>query len=428
MSSSKAFLFGPKGQAVIWILLGIAAGCLAALGLVSINMAAIHSGSAPLLPGFQPSAPVVYGLSGAGLVALAIAAFGIGAASGRAVNAADDARRERRDQEAVVRLLDEIGALAKGDLTLQAAVTEDVTGAIAESLNDAIEALRALVAGIDERAEQVTTATDESLAQAKALIDTGRTQDEQIGVAADATQTLLTAIQSVADDARRAEEVAEQSVGAAQSGGEAVRNSIEGVGAAREQIHETSTRIKRLGESAQQIGDVVALTSDISEHTNTLALNASIQAAIAGEAGEGFAVVADEVQRLAERANAASRQVEALVHSIQTDANEAVTAMEKSTGSVANGAELAETAGQAVIEIEAVSGQLSELLRGITAQTEQQQSQAAQLSGSMEEIRERTDQTETAMRETGDKIAELAQLGTRLRESISEFTLPGDSR
>lgn len=424
MSSSKAFLFGRGDQIMIWAMLAVAAGCLAALGLVAVNLVALHTGGAALLPGLQVSTPVVFGLAGIGLVALALVAFGIGAASARAVQAGDDAERQRRDQSAVLRLVDEMGALADGDLTVRATVTEDITGAIADSLNDIIEALRTLVTTIDDTAGQVATASDASLASARDLVQASQTESEQVTQATDAVQNLVSAMQSAADECHSAEAVTGQSETAVHKGSEAVARTVEGMGAMREQIQDTGTRIKRLGQSSREIGDIVELINDISEQTNTLALNASIQAAAAGEAGEGFAVVADEVQRLAERAGAATRQVDHLVGSIQADANEAAIVMEKTTDDVAKQAQVAEDAGEALTEIESVAGQVSQLVRGITARIEQERDQAQELSGRLDAVRESTEQTEAGARTSGDKLTELTELGSQLRESVGGFTLP----
>lgn len=323
-----------------------------------------------------------------------------------------------------MRLLDDISALAEGDLTIDPIVTEDITGTIADSIGYTVGALRELVSTINSTAEQVVGASEDSLSTARKLTQASQTQTQQILSATEAIQKVVLSIQSVSRDARRASEVTQRSVQVANKGNDAVRKNIEGMGSIREQIQETSKRIKRLGESSQEIGDIVELINDIAEQTNTLALNASIQAAMAGEAGRGFAVVADEVQRLAERSAGATRQIEALVRTIQADTNEAVISMEKSTTGVVSGARLAENAGGALEEIESVSQQMSELIKGMTAQTDRQTEDAAHISETMGSIRQITEQTAAGTQATGRSIARLAELGQQLRASVSGFTLP----
>jgi twitching motility protein PilJ len=415
------------GRVLTWCLLAVAALCLGGL-MVLVAETSASTGLGPLgglrLPDYAP-----WALGAAGLALLALAAIGVAAVGGDHGAADDDDREERyrRDQEAILRLLDEMSALAEGDLTLEATVTEDVTGAIADSVNYTIEALRELVVTINDAAEQMADASEESLGTAKRLTEASQTQTRQILSATETIGKMVESIQQVSSDARRAAEVTERSVKVAHNGGDAVRKTIDGMGSIREQIQETSKRIKRLGESSQEIGDIVELINDIAEQTNTLALNASIQAAMAGDAGRGFAVVADEVQRLAERSTAATRQIEALVRTIQADTNEAVISMEKSTSGVVGGAELAENAGAALEEIEQVSRQMAELVQGITAQTERQTEEAGRISETMGSIREITEETAGGTEATGRAITRLAELGRQLRASVSGFTLPGRS-
>jgi twitching motility protein PilJ len=256
-----------------------------------------------------------------------------------------------RNQQAILKLLDEMASLADGDLTVQATVTEDITGAIADSVNYAVEALRKLVATINQSAIQLDGATRQTQALASHLAKASGAQAKQIGSATESIAAMAASTEEVSGNAERAADVARHSVDVAHKGGEAVRRTIDGMNTIRETIQETSKRIKRLGESSQEIGNIIELISDIAEQTNILALNASIQASMAGEAGRGFAVVADEVQRLAERAATATKQIEVLVRTIQTDTNEAVVSMERSTTDVVGGALLAENAGAALQEI-----------------------------------------------------------------------------
>src|SRR5699024_5341357 len=221
-----------------------------------------------------------------------------------------------------------------------------------------------------------------------------------------------------------ASEVANHSVEVAHSGGEAVRRTIEGMTSIRESIQDTSKRMKRLGESSQEIGDIVELINDIAEQTNILALNAAIQASTAGEAGRGFGVVADEVQRLAERAGSATRQIETLVRTIQSDTSEAIISMEQSTSGVVSGAQLAENAGHALEEIEKVSNTMARLIGIISSAAREQAQVASEVSGTMGVIREITSQTAEGTAVTARSIGKLATLSAELRRSVSGFTLP----
>ncbi len=404
--------------AVAVVVLGIV---VAAMVLVSIQLSLQNEGSS-LLPGlWLPFGSVfVIGLTGLAMIGLVWWSFRQQATS---IQAAADAQQRRNDQ-AIQLLIDEIGALAQGDLTIEATVTEDFTGAIADSVNYTVEALRDLAATINSTAERVASASRDSLTTAEDLVAASRTQTEQIISATEAIEVMVRSLQQVSRTAAQAADVTGRSVQVANTGGDAVRRTINGMDATREQIQETSKRIKRLGESSQEIGDIVELINDISEQTNTLALNASIQAAVAGEAGRGFAVVADEVQRLAERSGNATKQIEALVRTIQNDTNEAIISMEKSTAGVVGGAKLAENAGQALEEIEQVSQQIATLVGEIASAAERQTEQASTVSGTMGEIRAITERTERGTRETGNAIGNLAQLAVRLRESVSGFKLP----
>jgi twitching motility protein PilJ len=333
--------------------------------------------------------------------------------------------QNRRNQQAIMRLLDEMGDLADGDLTVNATVTEDITGAIADSMNYAIDALRTLVTAINETASQVSAAAQQTQATAIHLAEASDHQAQQIASASGAVNEMAISIEGVSRNADQLAEEAQLSVDIAAKGTAAVQKTIEGMDSIREQIQETSKRIKRLGESSQEIGDIVELINDIAEQTNILALNAAIQAAMAGEAGRGFAVVADEVQRLAERSADATKQIEALVKTIQADTNEAVISMEQSTAGVVNGARLAEDAGTALGEIENVSMHLAELVQSISGATRQQAAAAANVSDTMNVIQEITTQTSAGTTHTAAAIGNLAELADDLKKSVSGFKLPG---
>jgi twitching motility protein PilJ len=337
----------------------------------------------------------------------------------------DTQRREsERNQEAILRLLDELSGLAQGDLTVQATVTEDITGAIADSINIAVDAMRKLVATINHSAISLDGASRQTQALSGHLSKASNAQSKQIAAATESIGTMAGSTEEVSGNAERAADVARHSVDVAHKGGDAVRRTIDGMNAIRETIQETSKRIKRLGESSQEIGNIVELINDIAEQTNILALNASIQASMAGEAGRGFAVVADEVQRLAERAANATKQIEVLVRTIQTDTNEAVVSMERSTTDVVGGALLAENAGASLEEIEQVSNQIASLVQNISASARGQAQSAQSIARNMQVLREISSQTADSTSTTSQAIAKLAELATGMRKAASGFRLP----
>jgi twitching motility protein PilJ len=334
------------------------------------------------------------------------------------------AELNQRNQEAILRLLDEMGSLAEGDLTVRATVTEDITGAIADSVNFAVEALRSLVTTINDTALHVSTSAQETQATAMHLAEAAEHQAQQITSASAAINEIAVSIDEVSKNSAESADVAQRSVQIASKGAGIVRQTIQGMDSIRDQIQETSKRIKRLGESSQEIGSIVELINDIAEQTNILALNAAIQAASAGEAGRGFAVVADEVQRLAERASGATRRIETLVQTIQADTNEAVTSMEQTTAEVVAGARLAEDAGLALGEIEKVSNDLADLIQNISEAARQQSAAATNISATMNVIQEITTQTSVGASQTAESIGNLAQLAADLRRSVQDFKLP----
>lgn len=336
----------------------------------------------------------------------------------------EQAEQNRRNQRAILRLLDELSTLADGDLSTHATVTEDITGAIADSVNSAIDALRSLVTTINATAEDVARAAERTQTTAIHLAEASNHQAREIAAANEQITEMASSMERVAENARGSAEVARKSVTIASNGAETVRRSISGMDSIREQIQETSKRIKRLGESSQEIGDIIGVINDIAEQTNILALNAAIQASTAGEAGRGFAVVADEVQRLAERASDATKRVEALIKTIQNDTNEAVQSMEQSTAGVVSGAKLAEEAGGALGEIESVSNQIAELIQQISQEAEQQASTAVEISEKMNVIQGITIQTSDGTSETATSIGELTALSKELRDSVTGFKLP----
>jgi twitching motility protein PilJ len=329
-----------------------------------------------------------------------------------------------RNQTAILRLLDEMADLADGDLTTTATVTEDFTGAIADAINFTIDQLRILVARINETAVNVSAAAQETQQTALHLAEASEHQAQEIAGASAAVNEMAVTIDQVSANAAESAAVAERAVSIAGNGAKVVQNTIHGMDTIREQIQDTSKRIKRLGESSQEIGDIVSLINDIADQTNILALNAAIQASMAGDAGRGFAVVADEVQRLAERSAAATKQIEALVKTIQNDTNEAVISMEQTTSEVVRGARLAQDAGVALEEIENVSTNLAELIQNISNAARQQASSAGHISNTMNVIQEITTQTSAGTSATAQSIGNLAEMALDLRESVAGFKLP----
>lgn len=332
--------------------------------------------------------------------------------------------QNEQNQNAILRLLDELADLADGDLTTEATVTEDFTGAIADSINYAIDQMRTLVQSIRDTAVNVATSAEQTQGTAKQLAEASEHQAQEIAGASAAVNEMAVSIDQVSSNASESSSVAERSVSLAKKGTEVVQNTIKGMDDIREQIQETSKRIKRLGESSQEIGDIVSLINDIADQTNILSLNAAIQASMAGDAGRGFAVVADEVQRLAERSSAATKQIEALVKTIQSDTNEAVISMEHTTSEVVRGARLAQDAGVALEEIENVSTNLAELIQNISNAARQQSSSAAHISNTMNVIQEITSQTSSGTNQTAESIGNLAAMAAELRESVAGFKLP----
>jgi twitching motility protein PilJ len=329
----------------------------------------------------------------------------------------------QNNQLAVLELLDEMGDLSDGDLTVRAQVKENITGAIADSINYTIDSLRDVVTEINKASEQVNTASSAAKGTSVALLEAAEMQSQQIAETTQAVNGMATSIQQVSSNANQAAQVAQRSLQAATQGSQAVQNTIAGMNGIREQIQETSKRIKRLGESSQEIGEIVELISDITEQTNILALNAAIQAASAGEAGRGFTVVAEEVQRLAERSSEATKQISAIVKTIQTDTNSAVAAMEKSTEGVVEGAKLSDAAGQALTEIETVTNNLARLIQSISAATEAQTQAAAKVTDNMQQIQEITTLTTQGTKQTTESVNQLTSLAENLRKSVAGFKL-----
>ncbi|MDP1928190.1 MAG: methyl-accepting chemotaxis protein [Thiobacillus sp.] len=328
-----------------------------------------------------------------------------------------------RNQEAILRLMDELGELAEGNLTINASVTEDITGAVADSINYTVEELRSLVRGINTATVQMDQAAEQASQVSESLQQASHRQVDEIETTSTAVVRLAQSVQQVSGNAAESARVAEQSMAAAEKGQQAVANAITSMNGLREQIQETSKRIKRLGESSQEIGEIVELISDITEQTNVLALNAAIQAASAGEAGRGFSVVAEEVQRLAERSADATKQIAAIVKTIQSDTHDTVAAMEISTQGVVEGAKLSDAAGQTLAEIGDVSKKLAGLIADISAATQNQAESTALVAETMQDIKTISLQTSSGTQQTADSIGGMKQLAHDLKTSVAGFKL-----
>ncbi|HQU50840.1 MAG TPA: methyl-accepting chemotaxis protein, partial [Casimicrobiaceae bacterium] len=383
----------------------------------SKKLAGIFEGGGGLAATFTLWAAIIFGL----LALLCLVLLGKVFLDDARQRAFESENENKRNQEAILRLLNEMGNLADGDLTVQASVTEDVTGAIADSINFTIEELRTLVRGINSATDQVTRATQETQSISTRLFEASQRQNREIQQASASVLQMAQSINEVAQNASQSAKVAQQALGAAEKGGQAVQNQISGMNEIRTQIQDTSKRIKRLGESSLEIGEIVELISDITEQTNVLALNAAIQAASAGEAGRGFTVVAEEVQRLAERSGEATKQIEAIVKTIQADTQDAVAAMEKSTVGVVEGTKLSDAAGQALTEIQRVSRELAELIGRISAQTQMQSTSVSDVTRGMQGILRISEETTEGTKQTNVSIGQLTKLAAELRSSVAGF-------
>lgn len=334
---------------------------------------------------------------------------------------AEAKRMNDQNQAAILRLMNELQEVADGDLTVQATVSEDITGAIADSVNYTVEELRNLVSRINSTAEMVNEASSKAQMTSSSLQAASEQQSREIKETGEAVLRMAQQINEVSARASESVEVAQQSLTASQGGSQAVNHAINGMNVLRDQIQETAKRIKRLGESSQEIGEIVELISDLTEQTNVLALNAAIQAASAGEAGRGFTIVAEEVQRLAERSAGATKQVATLIKTIQTDTHDAVAAMERSTQGVIEGTRRSDEAGRSLESIGSVSSQLADLIEGFSETTSRQAASAGTVAQSIQRILLVTEQTSKGTAQTAGSISQLSELAQELKNSVSRF-------
>lgn len=327
-------------------------------------------------------------------------------------------------QESILKLLDEMSALADGDLTVEAEVTDQITGAIADSVNFAVIEMRELVSQINRASLEVANESELAVNNAQSVSQSNMMQADQITSAAQEMQRITKSMRQMSEQANESSEMARESIKVANQGAQAVRDTITGMEDMREQIQETSKRIKRLGESSQRIGDIVALIDDIAEQTNILSLNAAIQASMAGEAGRGFAVVSDEVQSLAERSTEATKKIAELVTTIQNDTNDAVSSMEKATQQVVSGTRVADSAGSALAEIEKASDQLSKLVEKISTRSNQQAQVVTDVAQKVSVVSDSSTETSRKAQDSANSIAKLLELAKELETSVSRFKLP----
>ena len=402
----KSGKFSPPLMALMILMAGILAG---------MAYLVVQEGTSVL-----ESPPTILAL--VGVVVMSIICMVMVSSAHRQLN--KQAAQNEQNQTAILQLLDELADLADGDLTVRASVTENFTGAIADSINFAIDQMRGLVSNINDLSVKVAKVAGDSQGTSSDLATAAESQAKEIGQASTAINDMAISIDRVSSNAAESASVAERAAEIANKGSHVVQDTIGGMDSIRSQMQDTAKRIKRLGESSQEIGDIVSLINDIADQTNILSLNAAIQASMAGDAGRGFAVVADEVQRLAERSSAATKQIAALVKTIQTDTNEVVISMEQTTAEVVEGAKRAQDAGVALEEIENVSTSLAELIQNISNVARQQAAAAGQVSNTMNVIQEITSKTADSTDQAASSIGELAYVANEMKSSVEGFKLP----
>jgi len=388
----------------------------------AVNQASNQGSSVKLITNLSTILPIIFLVLGA----LALWRYGNVQTKELVEHDADLEETLADQQESILKLLDEMSALADGDLTVEAEVTDQITGAIADSVNFAVMEMRELVTQINRASVEVANESELAVGNAQEVSASNISQAEKIASAATLMQEVTSSMREMSEQANSSSEMAAESIKVATQGTQAVRDTIKGMDDMREQIQDTSKRIKRLGESSQRIGDIVALIDDIAEQTNILSLNAAIQASMAGEAGRGFAVVSDEVQGLAERSTEATKKIAELVTTIQNDTNDAVLSMEKATQQVVSGTKVADSAGAALTEIESVSQRLSGLVEGISKGSNEQAEVVTQVSEQVSKVSDESTDTSRKAQDSANSIAKLLELAKDLETSVSRFKLPSN--
>lgn len=327
-------------------------------------------------------------------------------------------------QAQIEKLLQEVSAVGDGDLRVQAEVTPDTLGVLADSFNYMIEELAKVVGRVQSTAVQVTNATRRILDRSGDLAQASEAQVVQISQTTEAVEALAIFIQNVARNAQSSVEAAQDALQNAAQGQKSVRQTIEGMMLIRENVQETAKKIKRLGERSNEIGEIIRIIEDIADQTNLLALNAAIQSAMAGEHGRGFAVVADEIRLLAERSTESTKRIATLIKSIQGDTYEAVVAMEDSTQEVVKGSQLADEAGRALNSIFDAVERQAKMIETIARAANEQSTVSEGVAVAMSRILELTRQTDAGTQEATVSVSYLADLSEQLRASVSTFRLP----
>ncbi|MBA3975635.1 MAG: hypothetical protein C0504_15620 [Candidatus Solibacter sp.] len=334
--------------------------------------------------------------------------------------------REERDriQDSIRKLLDDVSGVAEGDLTKEAEVTAEMTGAIADAFNYMLAELRTIIGAVQSTTSSVNGTAQKVQHVTEDLAGNSRQQSERVRAASQVLQSVAQSIRDVASRANEASQVAENALAGALAGGDAVRRTVEGMAGIRQHVQETAKRMKRLGESSQEIGEIVQLISEISDRTSILALNASIQAAMAGESGKGFAMVAEEVERLAERANEATKRITVLIKSVQTETTEAMSAMEATTREVVEGSQIAGEAGGRLAQIEEVTRHITSLVQGISKEAGEQAAGSDRLASTVAEVSAATHSAAVEALRAASDIRNLAAMVTELNRSLSRFKVP----